>query len=154
MRLDFGKRFFVALCLLLLRLYWFLFFVKCYYMTQKYVLINIFHIFDTYTELCHHNIWFYWLFYMIFSVLVISTLLSSLTLYLGTLNAAKILHHMILFNVLRVPLTTFFDVTPLGRILNRFSKDIDTLDNILPMTLRGWVMCFYSVSLSLTFYSD
>lgn len=77
---------------------------------------------------------------------VVSTLLSSLALYLGTLNAAKILHGQVLFNILRVPLTTFFDVTPLGRILNRFSKDVDTLDNVLPMTLRGWVMCLYSVS--------
>lgn len=80
---------------------------------------------------------------------VVSTLLSSLALYLGTLNAAKILHCKVLFNILRVPVTTFFDVTPLGRILNRFSKDIDTLDNVLPMTLRGWVTCFYSVSILL-----
>ncbi|KAG5890605.1 hypothetical protein JTB14_005118 [Gonioctena quinquepunctata] len=76
---------------------------------------------------------------------VVTTLLSSLALYIGTLKAAKTLHNIILANVLRVPCTTFFDVTPLGRIINRFSKDIDTLDNVLPMTLRGWVMCFYSV---------
>lgn len=79
-------------------------------------------------------------------VSVVTTLLSSLSLYLGTLNAAKLLHRRILFNIMRVPVTTFFDVTPLGRVLNRFSKDIDTLDNVLPMTLRGWVSCLYSVS--------
>lgn len=77
---------------------------------------------------------------------VVTTLLASLSLYLGTLNAAKLLHRRILFNIMRVPVTTFFDVTPLGRVLNRFSKDIDTLDNVLPMTLRGWVSCLYSVS--------
>ncbi|XP_074036471.1 multidrug resistance-associated protein 1-like [Leptinotarsa decemlineata] len=76
---------------------------------------------------------------------VIAVLLSSLSLYIGTLNAAKSLHNVILANVLRVPCTTFFDVTPIGRIINRFSKDVDTLDNVLPMTLDGWVMCFYEV---------
>ncbi|RZC38992.1 multidrug resistance-associated protein 1 [Asbolus verrucosus] len=82
-------------------------------------------------------------FYDRFSALAV--LLSALTLYIGALNGARILHHLLLSNILRVPCTTFFDVTPVGRILNRFSKDIDTLDNILPMTLRGWITCFFSV---------
>lgn len=75
----------------------------------------------------------------------LSILLSALTLYVGALNGARILHQMLLYNILRVPCTTFFDVTPVGRILNRFSKDVDTLDNVLPMTLRGWITCFFSV---------
>lgn len=69
-------------------------------------------------------------------------------IYLGALNAAESLHNYLLHTTLRVP-TSFFDVTPLGRIMNRFSKDVDTLDNILPHTLRAAINCLFSVRLIL-----
>ncbi|XP_014276421.1 multidrug resistance-associated protein 1 isoform X1 [Halyomorpha halys] len=71
-------------------------------------------------------------------------LLATLALFLGTLKAALHLHYALLHAILRVP-TSFFDVTPLGRVINRFAKDIDVLDNVLPHTFRGWCNCFFSV---------
>ncbi|XP_045532539.1 multidrug resistance-associated protein 1 isoform X1 [Pieris brassicae] len=76
---------------------------------------------------------------------VITVSVSSLALYLGTLVAARTLHSKLLSGVLRAPSIGFFDCTPTGRILNRFSKDVEVLDNVLPMTLRGWTACFFSV---------
>ncbi|KAG6453082.1 hypothetical protein O3G_MSEX007962 [Manduca sexta] len=76
---------------------------------------------------------------------VVSVSVSSLALYLGTLAAARALHAALLGGVLRAPSIGFFDCTPVGRVLNRFSKDVDVLDNVLPMTLRGWTSCFFSV---------
>ncbi|CAG9578809.1 unnamed protein product [Danaus chrysippus] len=76
---------------------------------------------------------------------VVSVSVSSLALYLGTLCAARALHAALLAGVLRAPTIGFFDCTPVGRVLNRFSKDVDVLDNVLPMTLRGWTSCFFSV---------
>ncbi|KPI96774.1 Canalicular multispecific organic anion transporter 2 [Papilio xuthus] len=76
---------------------------------------------------------------------VVSVSVSSLALYLGTLAAARALHAGLLAGVLRAPTIGFFDCTPVGRVLNRFSKDVDVLDNVLPMTLRGWTSCFFSV---------
>ncbi|CAH2076223.1 unnamed protein product, partial [Iphiclides podalirius] len=76
---------------------------------------------------------------------VVAVSVSSLALYLGTLAASRALHAGLLAGVLRAPSIGFFDCTPVGRVLNRFSKDVDVLDNVLPMTLRGWTSCFFSV---------
>ncbi|XP_054711811.1 multidrug resistance-associated protein 1-like [Uloborus diversus] len=62
----------------------------------------------------------------------------------GTLIAAKVLHSDLMMNVLRSPMS-FFDTTPLGRIVNRFAKDIDTIDVTIPMTIRSWLSCFLQV---------
>ncbi|KAM3964279.1 multidrug-Resistance like Protein 1 [Aphomia sociella] len=76
---------------------------------------------------------------------VASVAVSSLALYLGALRAARTLHAALLAGVLRAPTIGFFDCTPVGRVLNRFSKDVDVLDNVLTMTLRGWTTCFFAV---------
>ena len=39
---------------------------------------------------------------------------------------------------------TFFDTTPIGRIINRFSKDIDEVDLMIPTHIKG-SFCQYDV---------
>ncbi|KAJ3146316.1 hypothetical protein HDU89_006302 [Geranomyces variabilis] len=53
-------------------------------------------------------------------------------------HAARVLHNKALERVLRAP-SRFFDTTPLGRIINRFSKDTDSVDNALSDALRMFV---------------
>ncbi|XP_066155170.1 multidrug resistance-associated protein 1-like [Euwallacea fornicatus] len=65
----------------------------------------------------------------------ISVLSSSLIFAKGTMRAATILHNFMLKNVLRMPMS-FFDTTPSGRILSRFSGDIISIDMRLPMAFN------------------
>ncbi|ETN58312.1 multidrug resistance-associated protein 14 [Anopheles darlingi] len=68
----------------------------------------------------------------------------EVTTALGTWRAARQLHAALLQAVLRLPLA-FFDITPTGRVLGRFSKDVDILDNTLPITVSELNYCFFEV---------
>ncbi|KAG7097474.1 hypothetical protein E1B28_004817 [Marasmius oreades] len=57
---------------------------------------------------------------------------------LFTFNASRTLHRNALKRVMHAPVS-FFDTTPLGRIMNRFSKDVDTLDNIVGEAMRQFL---------------
>ncbi|KAG2806874.1 ABC transporter C family member 8 [Phytophthora cactorum] len=46
------------------------------------------------------------------------------------------------------PITTFFDITPIGRILNRFSRDLDEVDNPLPYWGLWLALCIFQVASS------
>ena len=71
-------------------------------------------------------------------------LLATIALTKATVDSARTLHLDVLVNVLRSS-ARFFEVTPLGRILNRFSKDTDAIDNTLPRILAGLLYCVFKV---------
>ncbi|KFZ13175.1 hypothetical protein V501_03838 [Pseudogymnoascus sp. VKM F-4519 (FW-2642)] len=61
----------------------------------------------------------------------------SLTV-LGT-TASKVMLNRAITRTLRAPMA-FFDTTPLGRITNRFSRDVDTMDNFLTDAIRMYFL--------------
>eukprot|EP00750_Incisomonas_marina_P031430 INCI8140.1.p1 GENE.INCI8140.1~~INCI8140.1.p1 ORF type:complete len:1674 (+),score=297.41 INCI8140.1:503-5524(+) len=69
----------------------------------------------------------------------------NLTVFIfGALRASRVMHHRMLWRLLRAPMA-FFDATPIGRILNRFSKDMYTVDEQLQYSMYMYVSCMFSV---------
>uniref|UniRef100_F6WVF1 ATP-binding cassette sub-family C member 5 n=1 Tax=Monodelphis domestica TaxID=13616 RepID=F6WVF1_MONDO len=68
----------------------------------------------------------------------------------GTLRASSRLHDELFRRILRSPMK-FFDTTPTGRILNRFSKDMDEVDVRLPfqaeMFIQNVILVFFCVGM-------
>lgn len=72
------------------------------------------------------SVWICWF------VTAVCMLIYSLTVNLGGLRSAVMIYKKLLSNVLCLPMA-FFDTTPTGRILSRFSGDIAVVDFALPM---------------------
>ena len=62
-------------------------------------------------------------------------LLATLIFTIGAIKSSYKLHNNLLENVLSAPMS-FFDTTPIGRIVNRFSKDMDDIDNQIPYVAK------------------
>lgn len=76
------------------------------------------------------------------SALVLS--LRALCLTLGCLAAARTLHSRLLSRVLRLPLS-FFDSQPSGRLLNRFTRDVEQMDLSLSGVIFSFLGCAFQV---------
>ncbi|KAG9439107.1 hypothetical protein H6P81_019272 [Aristolochia fimbriata] len=70
---------------------------------------------------------------------VLVTLLNSYWLIISSLYAAKRLHDAMLGSILRAPMV-FFQTNPIGRIINRFAKDLGDVDRQVAI----WVNMFLS----------
>ena len=74
------------------------------------------------------DVLFYISIYGLFGLAVITSMnLQTLIILFGSLVASRRTHNSLLASVLGAPLR-FFEVTPIGRILNRFSKDVENID--------------------------
>ncbi|CAN6646908.1 oligomycin resistance ATP-dependent permease Yor1p [Trichomonascus vanleenenianus] len=84
----------------------------------------------------------------IFVMLGVSSAILSFFFFLlltqiGNLTSLK-LHIAAVDNILHAPMS-FFDTSPLGRILNRFSKDTDTMDNEISDQARLFLLSLSNV---------
>ncbi|OAA53855.1 ATP-dependent bile acid permease [Cordyceps fumosorosea ARSEF 2679] len=65
-------------------------------------------------------------------------------IFFGSLTASRRLHSALLSSVMRARFK-FFDVTPLGQIVNRFSKDLEAVDQDIAPTAIGVLACALSL---------
>lgn len=75
---------------------------------------------------------------------VLARYLSVLCLAIGCLRSSMAVFEMMLHRVIKWPLE-LFDTTPQGRIISRFSKDIDTCDIVLPTVFLQFLSTSFSV---------
>ena len=81
---------------------------------------------------------------MIYSLLILGLLvfcsIQTIQYYLVCMTASRNLHNAMFEKLLRAQ-PRFFDVNPSGRILNRFSKDMGSMDEVLPASMLDvkWV---------------
>ncbi|XP_019827194.2 ATP-binding cassette sub-family C member 4 isoform X2 [Bos indicus] len=84
----------------------------------------------------------------IYSGLTASTVLfgivRSLLVFFVLVSSSQTLHNQMFESILRAPVL-FFDRNPIGRILNRFSKDIGHMDDLLPLTYLDFIQTFLQV---------
>nr|CAD7591948.1 unnamed protein product [Timema genevievae] len=72
------------------------------------------------------------------------TLLRAFLFAYAGLHAATTIHKLLLNSIMRARIL-FFDLSPLGRILNRFSSDTYTVDDSLPFIMNILFAQFFSV---------
>ncbi|XP_070222854.1 ATP-binding cassette sub-family C member 4-like isoform X4 [Bos mutus] len=84
----------------------------------------------------------------VYSGLTVSTVLfgitRSLLIFCILVNSSQTLHKIMLETVLRTQVL-FFHINPIGRILNRFTKDIGHMDELLPLIFLDFIQTFLLV---------
>ncbi|XP_021092874.1 multidrug resistance-associated protein 1 isoform X2 [Heterocephalus glaber] len=68
----------------------------------------------------------------------------SMTVSIGGIFASRRLHLDLLHNVLRSPMS-FFERTPSGNLVNRFSKELDTVDSMIPQVIKMFMGSLFTV---------
>lgn len=86
------------------------------------------------------NAVFYVLMYAIFGIVAaVCTLLGAFIVWTYcTVRGLRYFHDKMAWSVVKLPMT-FFDTTPIGRVLNRFSEDIGVIDSQIMWTCMGIV---------------
>ncbi|CAK9794749.1 ATP-binding cassette sub-family C member 4 [Anthophora plagiata] len=82
-----------------------------------------------------------WIYEAFIVASIVFTSIRNIVFYKICMNASKNLHNLMFSSLLQAPML-FFDTHPSGRILNRFSKDVGAVDEILPRTMIESIQIF------------
>uniref|UniRef100_A0A673JQ49 Multidrug resistance-associated protein 1 n=1 Tax=Sinocyclocheilus rhinocerous TaxID=307959 RepID=A0A673JQ49_9TELE len=68
----------------------------------------------------------------------------SVAVSVGGILASRYLHQTMLYNILRSPMS-FFERTPSGNLVNRFAKETDTIDSVIPSIIKMFMGSMFNV---------
>lgn len=74
----------------------------------------------------------------------LSVFCYSISVSFGGLLASRHLHQSMLYNVLRSSMA-FFERTPSGNLVNRFAKEMDTIDSVIPSIIKMFMGSMFNV---------
>ncbi|XP_036361692.1 multidrug resistance-associated protein 4 isoform X2 [Octopus sinensis] len=77
------------------------------------------------------------------------SLLKAFMFYWSCIQSSITLHNSMYDSLMRAKIA-FFDENPVGRVLNRFSKDMGLIDDVLPSSIVDFLQCFF-LTLSVIF---
>ena len=108
---------------------------------------------SAFSEPSETNVPYYLAIYALLAIFYLLVCLSKLAvLFKGSLNASRSVHSRLLEAVLRAKFK-FFDTTPLGQIMNRFSKDLQSVDQDVATAAAGVLQSLFGIVTIVTLIS-
>nr|XP_050849546.1 ATP-binding cassette sub-family C member 5-like isoform X4 [Vespula vulgaris] len=82
--------------------------------------------------------------------IIMTSLVRGLVITYATIRASTRVHNSVFKNIISSPLK-FFETTPSGRIQNIFSRDIDEVDNYLPLAVEYMIQNIFTCIVAIFF---
>lgn len=99
------------------------------------------------------NAWFYLTVLAAIGVAgAVAAFIRDLWLFFGSLTASRRIHDRLISAITRAKFK-FFDVTPLGQLMNRFSKDLEAVDQEIAPVAIGVISCAISLVITVIMIS-
>jgi len=89
--------------------------------------------------------WYFWIYAALSCSYGACSGIRAFVLLRCNIFAVRKLHNKMIGRLLYAPINRFFERIPVGRILNRFSEDLNTCDLNIPFTLGSNVLNFYFI---------
>lgn len=91
----------------------------------------------------HSNEYFFTVYAILALTFSVFCFLRAALLFFQSIKCSRVLHKDMISRVIRAPINLFFDRIPIGRILNRYSKDLTIIDNYIASTFGSLMMSFF-----------
>ncbi|CAG8810321.1 3885_t:CDS:2, partial [Racocetra persica] len=89
--------------------------------------------------------YYFWAYAFVTLLAILLKSFKTYVIFRGSLIASKELHNSMLEKILYTTIR-FYDTTPMGRIMNRFSKDMEIIDQILSLNVTFFIYSLMSAA--------